>query len=142
MANPVREPAWLAYHLVPAEEWLLDNFHLVAVQLREIVQHLPRGYIAELPVLAEGPHAGRVFGFYLEHGEWFNEKGRGYDRSEANTQGFRAWLRARYKNTLVALREQARAGRDFATADALRDAFSKAGIAVEDTPDGPRWRLS
>jgi hypothetical protein len=54
--------------------------------------------------VAEGPHAGRVFGFYLEHGEWFYEKGRDYDRSEANTQGFRDWLRARYRNNLVALR--------------------------------------
>jgi cysteinyl-tRNA synthetase len=44
-------------------------------------------------------------------------------------------------DTLVTLREQARAARDFATADALRDAFSKAGITIEDTPDGPRWRL-
>jgi cysteinyl-tRNA synthetase len=44
-------------------------------------------------------------------------------------------------DTLVALREQARATRDFGTADALRDAFSKAGISIEDTPDGPRWRL-
>jgi cysteinyl-tRNA synthetase len=44
-------------------------------------------------------------------------------------------------DTLVTLREQARAARDFATADALRDAFSKAGITVEDTADGPRWRL-
>jgi cysteinyl-tRNA synthetase len=44
-------------------------------------------------------------------------------------------------DTLVALREQARAARDFATADALRDAFGKAGISVEDTADGPRWRV-
>jgi hypothetical protein len=54
--------------------------------------------------VAEGPHAHRVFGFYLEHGEWFFEKGRGYDTSEANQRGFRAWLKARYKNNLVALR--------------------------------------
>jgi hypothetical protein len=54
--------------------------------------------------VAQSDHAGRVFGFYLEHGEWFYEKGRGYDVSEANTQGFRAWLRSRYRNSLVALR--------------------------------------
>jgi hypothetical protein len=54
--------------------------------------------------VAQGPHAGRVFGFYLEHGEWFYEKGRGYDLSEANTTGFRDWLRARYRNSQIALR--------------------------------------
>ena len=54
--------------------------------------------------VAQGPHAGRVFGFYLEHGEWFYEKGRGHDRSEANIKGFREWLRERYRNNQVALR--------------------------------------
>jgi len=54
--------------------------------------------------VAEGPYANRVFGFYLEHGEWFHEKGRGYDRSEANVAGFRAWLRQHYKNSQIALR--------------------------------------
>ncbi|MDX1931346.1 MAG: hypothetical protein SFU56_01950 [Capsulimonadales bacterium] len=54
--------------------------------------------------IAQGPYAGNVFGFYLEHGEWFYEKGRGYDICDANRQGFRAWLRQRYRNNLVALR--------------------------------------
>jgi cysteinyl-tRNA synthetase len=38
-------------------------------------------------------------------------------------------------------RQQARAERDFATADLLRDRLIAAGIAVEDTPDGPMWTL-
>ncbi|MES2463523.1 MAG: hypothetical protein V4671_23365 [Armatimonadota bacterium] len=54
--------------------------------------------------VAEGPHAGRVFGFYLEHAEWLYEKGRGYDISPANEAGFRSWLRQRYKNNEVVLR--------------------------------------
>ena len=45
-------------------------------------------------------------------------------------------------DALVRLREEARRRRDFATSDALRDAFSAAGVVIEDTPDGPRWRLS
>jgi hypothetical protein len=53
--------------------------------------------------IAEGEHAHRIFGLYLEHGEWLYEKGMGYDFSEASRQGFRAWLRARYR-TDVALR--------------------------------------
>jgi hypothetical protein len=54
--------------------------------------------------VAQGPHAQRVFGFYLEHGEWFCEKGRGYDVSPANQTGFRSWLRQKYRNNTVAFR--------------------------------------
>ena len=39
---------------------------------------------------------------------------------------------------LVEERERARAGRDFAAADRLRDQISGLGWAVEDTPQGPR----
>jgi cysteinyl-tRNA synthetase len=38
-------------------------------------------------------------------------------------------------------RQAARARRDFAAADAIRDALAAAGVAVEDTPTGPRWTL-
>ncbi|MEV0680852.1 cysteine--tRNA ligase [Actinosynnema sp. NPDC050436] len=38
-------------------------------------------------------------------------------------------------------RVKARQDRDFAKADALRDHLLLAGIAVEDTPDGPLWTL-
>ncbi|GAA3460154.1 cysteine--tRNA ligase [Saccharothrix longispora] len=42
---------------------------------------------------------------------------------------------------LLEERQQARRDRDFARADALRDSLLLAGIAVEDTPDGPMWTL-
>jgi cysteinyl-tRNA synthetase len=38
-------------------------------------------------------------------------------------------------------RQAARARRDYAAADAIRDQLQQAGIAVEDTPNGPRWEL-
>ncbi len=38
-------------------------------------------------------------------------------------------------------RQQARARKDYAAADAIRDRLAAAGIAVEDTPSGPRWAL-
>jgi cysteinyl-tRNA synthetase len=44
---------------------------------------------------------------------------------------------------LIALLDQraaARRERDFATSDRLRDELASAGVAVEDTPDGQRWR--
>jgi cysteinyl-tRNA synthetase len=36
-------------------------------------------------------------------------------------------------------REAARARKDFAGADAIRDQISALGVVVEDTPNGPRW---
>jgi cysteinyl-tRNA synthetase len=42
---------------------------------------------------------------------------------------------------LLAERQEARAARDFARADAVRDRLLKAGITVEDTPDGPLWTV-
>ncbi len=42
----------------PAAEWLMDNFHIVQEQLREIREDLPGHYYRELPKLAGGPYAG------------------------------------------------------------------------------------
>jgi cysteinyl-tRNA synthetase len=41
---------------------------------------------------------------------------------------------------LLAAREAARAGRDWAASDRLRDELAELGVAVEDTRDGQRWR--
>jgi cysteinyl-tRNA synthetase len=41
----------------------------------------------------------------------------------------------------LAQREAARARKDFAAADAIRDQLVEAGVLVEDTPRGPRWEL-
>ena len=38
-------------------------------------------------------------------------------------------------------RDAARARRDYATADAIRDGLEDIGVIVEDTPQGPRWEL-
>ncbi|WP_026123294.1 cysteine--tRNA ligase [Nocardiopsis chromatogenes] len=38
-------------------------------------------------------------------------------------------------------RQAARQRKDYAAADAIRDRLAEAGVAVEDTPQGPRWEL-
>jgi cysteinyl-tRNA synthetase len=43
-------------------------------------------------------------------------------------------------DALVAEREKARARRDWAEADHIRDELAAEGIQLEDTPEGPRWR--
>jgi cysteinyl-tRNA synthetase len=43
---------------------------------------------------------------------------------------------------LLEQRQAARAAKDFATADVVRDQLAAAGIEIEDTPQGPRWSVS
>ncbi|MEO6625883.1 MAG: carbohydrate-binding protein, partial [Burkholderiaceae bacterium] len=56
--------ATTGYDISPAAEWLLDNFHLIEAQLREIHEGLPRSYFRTLPILQEPPLVGlpRVYG--------------------------------------------------------------------------------
>ena len=42
---------------------------------------------------------------------------------------------------LLEQRQQARAAKDFATADRVRDQLTAAGIDIEDTPQGARWSV-
>jgi len=50
LAESIREE-----HVIsPAAEWLVDNFHIVEEQVREIREDLPKSYYHELPKLAEG----------------------------------------------------------------------------------------
>ncbi|MEH6553484.1 MAG: hypothetical protein V7737_05060, partial [Pseudoalteromonas tetraodonis] len=58
--------------VVPAAEWLLDNYHLVEQQIREVRDDLPAHYYRQLPKLLNGPFKGypRVFGLawaYVAH---------------------------------------------------------------------------
>jgi hypothetical protein len=46
-----------------------------------------------------------------------------------------------YVDLLIELRATARAGRDFATSDLVRDRLAAAGVELRDTPDGTDWVL-
>ena len=54
--------------VTPAGEWLLDNYHLVASEIRQVRHDLPRGYYHELPKLASRGEAGhaRVYALAVE----------------------------------------------------------------------------
>ena len=54
--------------VTPAAEWVLDNYHLAAAEIREVRQNLPRSYYRGLPKLASRGFAGeaRVYGLAFE----------------------------------------------------------------------------
>jgi len=47
-----------------------------------------------------------------------------------------------YVDLALALRARARADRDFATSDLIRDHLAAAGVEVRDTPDGVTWEVA
>jgi cyclic beta-1,2-glucan synthetase len=50
--------------ITPAAEWLLNNFHIVEEQVRDVRSLLPSGFFHELPALDSGPLTGmpRIYG--------------------------------------------------------------------------------
>jgi cysteinyl-tRNA synthetase len=62
-------------------------------------------------------------------------------RSAGDDTGLRDTVDA-LVSVVLEQRQAARARKDYATADAIRDQLAAAGIVVEDTPQGTRWELA
>ncbi|MGI9291095.1 MAG: cysteine--tRNA ligase [Gammaproteobacteria bacterium] len=57
-------------------------------------------------------------------------------------QGATADVDAEKIDSLLEQREAARVAKDFAEADRIRDELTAMGVVIEDSPDGPSWRLA
>ena len=55
---------------------------------------------------------------------------------QTHDPALQSWVERR-----LADREAARGARDYALADQIREELSARGVEVEDTSDGPRWRV-
>jgi cysteinyl-tRNA synthetase len=83
---------------------------------REAAKSVLLGSAALLGLLQQAPR------------DWFQRDVDGIDP---------AWVQERLDR-----RQAARAARDFATADAIRAELAARGIAIEDGPDGARWKVA
>jgi cyclic beta-1,2-glucan glucanotransferase len=132
--------------VVHAAEWLLDNYHIVEEQIREIRDDLPPGYYRQLPKLAEGPFAGypRVLGIawaFVAHTDSHFDPGMlrrfiaAYQRVQPLTIG-ELWavaitLRIVLVENLRRLADEITAGRKArADADALANQLLESGHAL------------
>ncbi|MCW5937956.1 MAG: hypothetical protein KIT11_11695 [Fimbriimonadaceae bacterium] len=70
-------------------------------QFWEEAETCVRDFVAKVSKLDTG---GNVLGLHLERGEWFISSANGYDTSIAAQEGFRTWLRHRYREDAVTLR--------------------------------------
>lgn len=144
--------------VVPAAEWLLDNYHLVEEQIREIRDDLPPGFYRQLPKLAEGPFAGypRVFGLawaFIAHTDSHFDPNilrrfiAAYQRVQPLTIG-ELWavaitLRIVLIENLRRLADQITVGREArADADALADGLLALGCASSALETDISTRLS
>jgi cysteinyl-tRNA synthetase len=74
--------------------------------------------------------AGSLIGLLQQsHDAWFSRAAAGATVDEAEIQA------------LIDRRQAAKQARDFAAADAIRAQAAARGILIEDTPQGPRWRV-
>jgi cyclic beta-1,2-glucan synthetase len=54
------EDARTGEFVTAAGRWLIDNFHLITAEIREVRRHLSRRYYAQLPRVARGADAGHA----------------------------------------------------------------------------------
>ena len=143
-------PAEVAASLRRFEEALDDDLNasralaVVFAALREGNRALraPEGVPAALAWAAAIRRMNEVFAvFDRSAGEGGDAPGGG-SKGESGSAAAAAvgGLAAAEVEGLLAERSEARKRRDFAAADRIRDRLSEAGILVEDSPAGPRWR--
>ncbi|HNQ91906.1 MAG TPA: cysteine--tRNA ligase [Alphaproteobacteria bacterium] len=153
-----RQPLDWSEGAVEQAQKSLDKFYRILDELKDVADisvpvpdgvmealcddlNTPKAY-AELNVLAKAAHeqktpeakaalvaAGHLMGFLNENPAiWL----------AANTSGVdAAWVEG-----LLNERTEARAAKNFARSDEIRDELAAKGVVIEDTPQGPKWKVA
>jgi cysteinyl-tRNA synthetase len=124
-------PAFLASFL----EAMDDDFNtpLAMGALAEGVTEVNR-------LLAEGTPAPALVRSYVD-AFTIVESILGLDMLSGGTGADSGALTGELVDVLIELRKEARARKDFATSDAIRDRLKAIGVVLEDTKEGTRWSL-
>ena len=117
----------------PVFRALLDDLNSPAAiaELHQLAKALNKSsgearVVAKSALLA----GGRALGILsIDPADWFESKGAGALSAEAI-------------ETLLAQRNTAKAQKDFASADAIRNELNAAGVVIEDSASGSTWRRS
>ena len=133
----VREPAFdtdVALEGEPFYRALCDDLNtpLAISELHALARALNKASAADKPALkARLLAAGQLLGILNEDPDaWL----------QGASSRAREGLSAEAIDALLAQRSAARAERDYVRADEIRDTLTAAGIALEDGPQGTRWR--
>jgi cysteinyl-tRNA synthetase len=106
----------------------------LASEARHLLEHAPKPWPdavrAELSrIRADLLGNGALLGLLQQDPEaWFKRGSEGVDATRVES--------------LIEARRSARAARDFARADAIRDELAGMGVAIEDGPQGTRWKVA
>ena len=141
--------------LVDIGERLLSNFYaamsddfntaLAITYMFELAKEIG-GYYNDfadgkiLPVKIDGDIILRVRDIYLEMAELIGIFEQPVPVEKSEEKSAEPELVNALMKIILALRQDARAARNWATADKIRDELKAAGIVVEDTPQGATWK--
>ena len=141
--------------LVEEGERLLANFYAAMeddfntalaitfmFELAKEIGDYHRGFTAGeiLPVTIDGDIILRVRDIYLEMAEIIGLFEQPVPVEEAEKKSDEPELINALMKIILSLRQEARAAKNWATADKIRDELKAAGIVVEDTPQGAVWK--
>ncbi len=116
----------------PFYKALLDDLNtpIAIAEVHALVRELHKSSDAEKPALkARILAAGNLLGILdADPEEWF----QGADEAGA--------ISAEEIEALIEARQQAKLDKDYARADEIREELTAAGVALEDSPEGTRWR--
>ena len=125
----------------------LTTFRIVAVGLiiwylaKIVKQNYKTGYIVCISLILAGAIGNIIDSVF--YGVIFNESTHSTIASFVPVgEGYSEWLHGKVVDMLLEQRMKAKANKDWATSDEIRNTLTALGFEIKDTKDGFEWRLN